>query len=239
MEELAVKINSKTEVIISPANRGAGIEGPVFAVNWFNLKRPWLYNLYAKLAFPHVLKAGGKVLFKAVVKEPLLSFKELDRGNLLIVGYPSPGAFLSMLSSKLFLLKSVLRVKSVEDFIFGFTTRKDEGEEPRTRVTPYTGKNKYMVHIFTSGIKAEISQLLPPAGSIRNLQVYFYGVTVARVGRRDAEGSITHGPFPMDGIIIWEAGEVSEFQQLMATPSYQEFQKSNNTNGIYLLKRIL
>ncbi len=239
MGDLAVKINSKTEVIISPASEVELQEKPLFAINWFNLKRPWLYNIYAKAAFPHVVKAGGKVLFKAVVEESLSSASKLDRKNLLIVGYPSPGAFLSMLTSKMFLLKSILRLKSVEDFIFGFTARKDNGDEPRTRVTPFKGKNKYMVHLFTSENKTEISQLLPPAGSVQNLRVFYFGTTVARIGRRDVKGKITSGPFPIDGIIVWEAGEVSEFRQLLTTQPYQEFQKSNNTNGIYLVRRIL
>jgi len=238
MKEPVVRINKNTEVIISP-EPGESLETPIYAINWFNLNRPWLYNLYSKVAYPHVVKVGGKVLLKAVVTDQLVSEPVFNRTNLLIVRYPSAQAFLSMLSSKLFLLKSILRIKSVKDFIFGFTKRIDEGEEPGSLVNPYPGKSKYMVHVFTTGNKPEISQLIPSVGSISNLQVFYYGITVARIGRRDINGTNTPGPFPVDGIIVWEAGEVSEFQQLMATPTYQEFQNSNQTNGIYLLKRIL
>jgi len=239
MGELSIRINEKTEVLISPVVAGDMIEGPIYATNWFNLKRPWLYKAYAKLAYPHVVKAGGMVLFKGAVTEIVVSDEKLDREQVLIVRYPSQQKFLNMLTGKLFLMKSILRLKSVKDFAFGFAAREDNGAEPTSAIRHYTGNKKYMVHLFTSSNKTNINELSSLSKSEEGPEIFYFGKTAAHIARRDSSGKIAQSPFPIDGLVIWEAGDISELKGLLDSPEYQDYFKSNNTNGAYVVRRIL
>jgi uncharacterized protein (DUF1330 family) len=235
----SIKINNKTEVLVASTIPDDVIEGPVYATNWFNLNRPWLYNVYAKLAFSHVVKVGARVLFKGAVTEVLLSDEILNREQLLIVRYPSPQKFLGMLSSKLFLLKSILRLKSVRDFTFGFGRREDGGAEPAKSVSRYSGDKNYMLHLFTSKSNINIDRSFTGSEKVRELKVFYFGKTVANIGRRDSSGKTTLNPFPVDGVIVWEADDALELKTWLTSHDYQDFLKSNDTNGAYLLRRVL
>ena len=238
----SVRRGSGTKIHITPSatDRQSDLGQPIYAVNWFDLKRSWLYNLYGMLAFPHVRKVDGRVHFKGVLKEKWEGIPELDRKNLLIVRYPDADSFLSMLSGKIFLLKSVLRINAVKDFVFGFTRRVDKGPDPAGRSGKYKGHAYYLVHIFKNDISGNGMPDFDDISSLNtdnNQILHFYGVKTAMIGRSKEEGEVHDNPFFIDGIVVWEANEIQALKQLIFSPGYQQF-KEPFRNQIYLLHRV-
>ncbi len=241
-EPKSVRIGSGTKIHFtpSPADQLSNPGRPIYAVNWFDLKRPWLYNLYGLLAIPHVRKVDGRVHFKGLLKEKWEGKPELDRSNLLIVRYPDADSFLSMLTSKLFLLKSVLRIHAVKDFVFGFTRRMDNGPDPAGKTGKYGGSACYLVHIFSNESNGNG---MPDGDQIRSLRtendqiLHFYGIQTATLGRSKDGGKVKDSPFFIAGILVWEANEFQGLKQLINRPAYQRFKEPYH-NQIYVFDRV-
>jgi hypothetical protein len=132
-----------------------------------------------------------------------------------------------------------LRIKSVRDFTFGFARREDHGAEPPATVTRYSGNKKYMVHLFTSVRKYNIEGLFSELKSAVSPDVFYFGKTVANIERRSSSGGINRSPFPVDGLIIWEADDLSQLKSMLTSDDYQDFLGSNDTNGVYVVRRVL
>ena len=102
------------------------LAGPLFAINWFDARPAWLYHLYNFLASSQLKKIGGKPFFKGHVTRTLSGDDTLARKHLLIINYPSAEHFLNLVSGKVFLAISVLRMLSVRRFSFVMHRRVDE-----------------------------------------------------------------------------------------------------------------
>lgn len=238
----SVRIGSGMKIHITPSatDHESDLGQPIYAVNWFDLKRSWLYNLYGILAYPHVRKVGGRIHFKGVLKEKWEGLPELDRDNLLIVRYPDAESFLSMLSSKIFLLKSLLRINAVTDFVFGFTRRVDNGPDPVGKSGKYAGSAYYLVHIFSNGNNGNGKPVVDQIRALKtenNQILHFFGLKTATIGRSKDGGQIKDNPFFIDGILVWEADEIQALKQLIYSLGYQQF-KIPFRNQIYLFHRV-
>lgn len=240
MNRKSIKINPKTQISITAENDRISLEQPLWTINWFNLKKAKLYNFYNILAFPHVKKAGARVHFKGYIKDKISGHSEFDREMLLIVMYPSAEAFLKMISSKLFLLKSIIRIKSVSRFIFGFTTRIGETPEPPQKPARYVGKNHYLVHHFQSKTMDEEGlKSLTPLFRQYNITNYFQGLKAASLSHTDNSGNEQIQPFFIDGTILIESSNRDSFDQLLNDPVYLQFKENCTENNIYHVNRVI
>ena len=94
-----------------------------------------------------------------------------------------------MVSNKIFLLKSFVRLATVKDFIFGFTHRFDENESTAKIGRKYKGTDKYLVHIFqnkndATSIDTDMLQKL----STNNTTLYYGGIKAAYIGKSENNG---------------------------------------------------
>ncbi len=240
MNRESVVINKKTSVAITGKNDEIDLKGPIWAINWFDLKRPKLYTIYNLLVFSHLKKVGGQAHFKGYIKEKLEGTQELDRQMLLIVKYPNAKAFLNMVSNKIFLLKSVLRLKSVRRFIFGFTKRIGDHPSPPQKPVRYIGKNYYLTHLFQGeGVSEDQIKELTTLFSHHNIVNYFSGLKAATISRIGKDGSEQVQPFFVDGLLLLEAQEQESFELLLNDPIYQAFKNKCTSNNIYQVTRII
>lgn len=240
MNRKTTSLSKKTSVAITGVNKQTDLDSPIWAINWFNLKRPKLYTLYNILVFPHLKKVGGQAHFKGYIKEKLGEDSDFDRQMLLIVNYPTAGAFLQMVSNKLFLLKSLLRLKSVSRFIFGFAKRIGDQPSPPNKAARYVGKNFYLAHVFKGDkVSEEDLQLLKPLFSQYNLVNYFSGLKTATLSRVDEGNEEQEQPFFIDGLFVLEGSERASFEMLLKDPIYEAFKSKCAENHVYWVKRVI
>ncbi|MDA2910832.1 hypothetical protein MYX04_07875 [Nitrospiraceae bacterium AH_259_D15_M11_P09] len=70
------QITRGTKIVFEAVHDKDALTNPLFAINWFNTRSLWLYNIYNKLASRSLFRVGGKVLFKGRVTETLLGLPE-------------------------------------------------------------------------------------------------------------------------------------------------------------------
>jgi len=178
MNPLSKKLTKTITVEIVPTTQGNIEEDRIWAINWFNYKQKWLYSLYNRLASPYVIKVGGQLLFKGHNIKSMFGSEDLARHTLLVVTYPKINNFLEMLTIKAFQLFSVLRVKAVQDFVFGFTRRVDSFAS--TSTPKFIGSESYLVYHYTEDIeKWELYE----AAREHDAKVYFHGEKIAQLKR--------------------------------------------------------
>jgi uncharacterized protein (DUF1330 family) len=200
MNPLKRELTKTISVEIIPAGQGDINTDRIWAINWFNYRRKWLYSLYNRLAAPHVIRVGGQLLFKGHNQRVLFGDEELARHTLLIVTYPKINDFLEMLTIKAFQLTSLLRVKAVNDFVFGFTKRIDKYD---TALMPkYNGSDSYLVYHYQGNGDQE---KLHESAHSHNVKMFFHGEKMARLKRLEEGKDDILAPFFMDGIILFEA----------------------------------
>jgi len=238
-ESISTRISATEKVTITPVIEDFDQHTPVCAINWFDLKRPWFYTLYAALATRYVRKASGKLCFKGTLIKKLQGSDEAQRQNLLIVSYPSARHFLDLVDFRIFQLVSVFRLAAVKDFCFGFTRCQLEKIHAETsRGSGFTRDKTYLVHHFQGDkqwLKTHCKSLF---SSVERHQagVYFCGITSARLGR-EKSGKQQTVPFSMDGILVIAAQSEVTIERLLETESYREFIQHNEENSLYLFAR--
>ena len=231
---VSTQINKNNKVVITPISEQADLEDVLYAINWFNVKRLWMYNLYNMLVAGHVKKLGAKAIYKGIGTQKInIENEELDRRMLLVVMYPSVNSFMKLVSNKLFLLKSIFRVNSVSDFNIGFSKRIDQGTVSKEPTRLYKGDNHYLIHTF-KGSKSEVS--LPNSDEIN---CFFYGVKVAQIGRQKDGEQLENAPLILDGVIIWESDSREELLNFIEKSDYKDFKKELGESNLYLQKRIV
>ncbi len=216
------------------------LDEELYAVNWFDLKRPKLYDLYSQLVYPHVKAVGGKIHFKGVVTEKIKGPDENDRQMLLIVNYPNATQFLSMLNNRMFILKSVLRIKSVDYFTFGFTKRMGSGPQSLDFPVPYEGNSCYLLHHFqTKNSPSKSLYEMEEIMSDCQLTVHYMGFKAALVGRASDEQQLRTQPFLMDGISILQGKDKNQLLTLLEHKEFQKLSSRNLSNNIYHINRTI
>ena len=202
MQQKTYRLNSKTTIVISSSGKRSNLNEPLWAINWFNTKNNTLYNLYGALAFPHVKKVGGEVVFKGKVRETLAGNEALKRALILVVKYPNADGFLGLFSQKLFLIKSILRIKAVKYFVFGFVKKAGGTSQSIAEVRKFKRGISYLIHIIKSD-DAILSY--SKVDSHTGINLFFDGIKTAYVGRSSDTNEVKNGTFFIDRIMIWEA----------------------------------
>lgn len=229
---ITARLSSSLELSIIATGPGHNLEDPLWAINWFDLKRGWLYDLYNKLAVRHVLRVGGRPVLKAQLTKRIVGTEEDTRHMLLIVRYPSAGQFLKMVQSKIFQLKSILRVNAVRNFTFGFMTSLDEPKVMASREDGYKGKLIYLVHHFRRENGGVYEESLKNLATSLDVFTIFMGTKCALIGRKRNNGKLRTAPFLMDGLVVFAAFEESQCEALVDSSEYQDFANGNKSNFI-------
>jgi uncharacterized protein (DUF1330 family) len=200
MNPLRRDLTKTFSVEIIPFGNGDVKTDRIWVINWFNYKKKWLYSLYNRLAAPHVIRVGGQLLFKGHNQRVLFGDEDLARHTLLIVTYPNVDNFLDMLTIKAFQVVSLLRVKAVQDFVFGFTKRKDKHDT--ASMPNNSGSDSYLVYHYQG--KANQEKLYELAHN-HNVKIFFHGEKMAQLKRLEEGKDDILAPFFIDGIIVFEA----------------------------------
>jgi uncharacterized protein (DUF1330 family) len=232
---LEQKVSSNTTVLIQPLISGFNEYSPIFAINWFNIKFTWLYNLYILMASKIVLKAGGVLYFKGTLHSKIEGSEVEQRNNLMIVCYPNSLHFLQMVKNKLFQIISILRNAAVSQFCFGFTQNLVDKSEINN---DFRKGQLYLVHHF-QGEKNWIKENLPALQSVayeHDSEVFYCGITSADIVK-EKSGNQQAAEFFMDGIIVFSAEVEESFNELINNQIYKIFKKKNKTNSLYLFSR--
>lgn len=235
-----IALNKKVSITVTNTNEAFSLDKPIHAINWFNLKSEWLYTFYNLLAYPHVRAVQGKGIFKGKMLEKWEGEEQFDRDYLLIVGYPKADNFLQMISNKIFLFKSLIRLASVKDFVFGFTYRFDDNDGTAKIGRKYKGSDKYLVHVFQnkSGATSTDYEMLKRLAT-NNTTLYYGGIKAAYVGKSENNGELKNNPFFVDGILVWSATNQQHLKKLIESDLYKRFKEEQEHNNIYLFKRLL
>ena len=232
MSPLKRELTKTISVEIIPVGKGDIGTERIWAINWFDYKTKWLYSLYNKLVAPHVIQVGGQLLFKGHLKRALFGEEEFSRETLLIVTYPKVENFLDMLSVKAFQLKSLLRVKSVKNFVFGFTKRVDKNES--APIVKYNGGSSYLVYHYQGNPDHE---KLHELAREQNVKIFFHGEKMAQLKRMEEGKDDVLAPFYMDGILVFEAENEEAVANFAASKGFLQHNIVNKSGFAALFTR--
>ncbi len=233
---------SKTEkVLIKPVVEHFDASADMCAINWFDLKRAWMYQLYGLIASRFVRKVSARLFFKGKLVKQLEGPEDRQRENLLIVCYPGARKFLDLVDFKIFQLASVLRLAAVRRFCFGFTENMLEKADSKGASDKRFNKQQiYLVHHFQGddGWLRENRQSLFASAREHNMQVYFCGLTTAHIAR-EKSGQQQNPEFFMDGILLFAAQSELDIENFTLDDIYSTFKRKNSSNSLYLFSRSL
>ena len=231
-------INKTTNVTLLSANPEALLDSTLWAINWFDLKSGWLYQLYNKVVVKHVKQVGGIPLFKGKLRKVIRDNHRLQREMILIVSYPKADAFLKMISNSGFQRKSILRLLSVKDFVFGFHERKDDGKILAAS-SKFSGKLKYLVHVLPTRHQKIDALKLKDIATGLDIFTHFIGNKTALLGVDKKNNGMQTVPFPIENILIFSAFEDNQFDELLSDPYCQTFSPIEDGSFIGLYNQLL
>jgi len=232
MNQLKRDLTKTISVEIIPVGEGDVSSDRIWAINWFNYKKKWLYGLYNRLAAPHVIRVGGQLLFKGHIQQTVFGAAELARETLLIVTYPKIDNFLEMLTVKAFQIVGLLRVKAVKEFVFGFTKRVDMNAA--APMQKYNGTDAYLVYHYQS--KADKEKLNELARN-ENVKIFFHGEKMAQLKRIESGKEDVLAPFFMDGIIVFEADNDEAIANFAASEGFMQHKMLNKAGFAAIFTR--
>jgi uncharacterized protein (DUF1330 family) len=233
------RITRGTKIVLQAVHDEDVLKNPLFAINWFNTRSLWLYNLYNMIASRSLSKIGGRVLFKGRVMETLLGSPEDTREILLIVNYPSGERFLDLLSNRFFQITSLLRLAAVRDFSFVFNQRVDGPALLEKRNQVFDASRAWAVHLYSSDCDVhEEVQLLRTVAAKDKLTLHFASLRAVIVHSEDNDGKRKAFNHVTDRVVILEA-ENEERIRAAVSGSYHEFAASVSGSYIGLLSRMM
>ena len=209
------------------------INGPLFAINWFDTRLAFVYHFYNLLAAQRVFRIGGKLLFKGKCKQTIAGNPEMARQFLLIVRYPSGTRFLDLLADRIFRLMSVFRIMAVKRFSFVFHKRRQIHETPEAGQS-FDSHDCYAVLHFKTppdgSVEDQFSKLDNIAAA-HQAEIFFAGSRAGQVvltkistGKQDPMSFITDTTVlmktenPQTMAALFAAAEMKDF--LDATPEH-------------------
>lgn len=218
VKSLSVSISKNIEVSIQ-SNDGNSFDEqqPVYAINWFDTKRAWLYKIYGLLAVRTVLKVGGRPYLKA--KCNLIDGEvKLNRKVLLIVKYPSPGAFLKLVGNKYFQLISIFRNASVDQFTFGFASKTSDlpWEKPDHSF-------HYILHHYQAetSVISDFREIMEEISSKDGVQIFFSGKVDKCLVVKSSSKPERKVPVLMDELIIYRSQDRELLERVLKDGKYQ------------------
>jgi len=233
------RITRGTTVVLEAGAHEAALGHPLFAINWFNTRSLWLYDLYNAAAAGSVLKVGATVFFKGRLIETLAGSEEEARRVLLIVNYPSGERLLDLLSGKLFQVVSLLRMLAVRDFSFALNQRVDGPALPEQASRPFERGRAWAVHHFSSDtdVLDDLTALRTLAGSER-LSLHFASQKVAAVCTEADDGTRRPIANITDKVVLFEADTRDGLREALLSAAYREFCLAQHTSYVGLLDRV-
>jgi len=238
-EPLSTRVSASEQVLIKPVVEHFDANADMCAINWFDLKIPWMYQLYGLIASRLVRKVSGKLYFKGKLVKRIEGPKDRQRENLLIVCYPGARTFLDLVDFKIFQIISVLRIAAVKRFCFGFTENILEKSASKGATDPKFRKDQtYLVHHFQGGNNwlSDNRQQLFSSARQHNMDVYFCGLTNAHIAR-EKSGVQLSAEFFMDGILLFAANSEVDIENFTMNDIYSSFKRNNSSNSLYLFSR--
>ena len=138
------------------------------------------------------------------------------------------------------MLKSIMRIKSVEYFTFGFTKRMGAGPQPLDYPVDYQGNSYYLLHTYQtkdppSKFLYEMEDIISDCG----LGVHYMGFKAALIGRATQEQKLRTQPFLMDGLSLFKGNTKEDLLRLLEHSEFQNLSSDNLTNNFYHIERII
>ena len=234
--QIDLNINKSTSISIIASQAEIDLNTAVWAVNWFDTKRKWLYNLYTSIASGFVVKAGGSLWFKGELEQTLAGNEKDARKILLIVKYPTANHFLDLVKMKLFQMVSILRILAVKRFVFGFTQRIEiegliKNRQPKGALC--------LVHHFRNdtGINEQVESISHLASDM-GIHLNYAGLKAATLKRSHSTEGGYDIPFIMDGIFVFEGENKEQLMAFYQSEAYQIFAGSLDNSYVALFRKL-
>ncbi len=238
MNPMKRQINRSTTIALSPLDADDTVSGPYFAINWFDTRAAWLYDLYNLLAVSAVRKAGGKPLFKGTRSRTLVRSRADDRDRLLIVRYPSGEAFLDLLQNRTFQLTSVLRILAVENFSFLLHARSDTSDASALSTTSSFANKHYALHHFRSSRSfAEELERAKAITTKHDVGTFFASEAAVLVSAIGKHGRSRDLPFLTHKLFLFEAHSEEALERAFGSSAYESFLSELDTSYIAFIER--
>ena len=205
----------------------------IHAVNWFNTRWLPLYNFYNSVANRSVLAVGGTPIFKGRLTKTLVGSDQDLRNVLLIVKYPSPVSFQTMLENTYFKIVSLLRTAAVKQFTFCFTKRINGSKNFPLENQVYS----YAIHHFRGHEHVNVlalEALLP-----EEVELIFSSVKTHKLKTVKSDGESTPIPDLMDGVLLYRTINSSRLEDMVASKSYLSLIEQTDSSFIGLLDRLI
>lgn len=205
----------------------------VHAVNWFNVRSLPLYNFYNLIAGRSVTKVGGAPLFKGRLTKQLVGSENDKRTVLLLVRYPSPVHFKTMVGNTYFKVVSLIRALAVKEFTFCLT----QVSENINRVSPMDSSEHYAVHHFRGDKKtiAAVEKLC----SGEEVDLVFASLLTHRLKTVGSGGGEAPVPHLMDGTLLLRASDASTLESMIESEDYQTLIAQTESSFVGLIERLM
>ena len=233
-------ITGGTRVVLDATMPEAALDRPIFAVNWFNTRFSWLYDIYNAAASRSLFAVGAKVFFKGHVVETILGDAGDARQVLLVINYPSGERFLELLSGRVFQLVSVLRVLAVRDFSFAINERVAGPDLLSERIQSFDEHRAWAVFHFSSEgrIRGDLASLAAIAAA-HGVEIHFASQRVAVVKTRRRDGKPGRIDSVTDKVVIFEAESDQSLREAVSSAEFEDFVRAQRTPYVGLLRRVL
>lgn len=233
------QITKGTKIVLEPASDSADLMQPLFAINWFNTRANWLYNLYNLIAARSVFQVGAAAFFKGHVTETLLGSADVARQLLLIVNYPSGERFLDLLSGRYFQVTSLLRLAAVRNFSFVLNARVDGPPLLQSRSQQFDASHGWAVHHYSSSqdMGEQLEQLRQITAQ-SGIELHFASVRSALVHSEDSAAKRTAMNAITDRVVLLEATSPQQLKDAVRGP-YSKFIESVDNSYLGMLSRVM
>ncbi|WP_271782077.1 hypothetical protein [Aquimarina algiphila] len=234
LEEITCRVSKKRAIIIRATDANVSLSNEVFAINWFNTKNRSLYNFYNLLAARSVYKVGARPIFKGEITKKLIGNSDQHREMLLIVKYPSVASFKSLLDNLYFKLISVFRIKAVQDFNFGFSSKND------LSFNKTKDKSKiYIIHHYQGKVDRVWLQEMINLASKYKVHLFYSGSISSRLYVKDKKKEDKTIPCMLDGVLVWYADTEEDITSFVVDKTYKNLLTQVANSYVGILKRSL
>ena len=227
----------RAEIVGNPDD----INGPLYAINWFDTRLAFVYHFYNLLAAARVFRVGARVMFKGKCKQTISGDSELARQFLLIVNYPSGTKFMDLLADRFFQLTSVFRIMAVKQFSFVFHKRREIHGTPEPG-KPFDSNDCYaLLHIDGSDDRTFDDRLaeLDDIAASHQVEIFFAGSGTGQVVLVDKSGKRDPMPFITQSTVLFKTADPQLMAQLFDSAAMQEFLAAVPGHFVSYIKRTM
>ena len=211
----------RAEIVGNPVD----INGPLYAINWFDTRLAFIYHFYNLLAAQRVFRVGAKVMFKGKCQQTIGGDSEMARQFLLIVSYPSGNRFMDLLADRIFQLMSVFRIMAVKQFSFVFHKRTEIHQTPAAGLSFDASDCYAVLHLDkpASGSNDDRLSVLDGIATSYQAEIFFAGSLAGQVVLVNKSGKQDPMPFITDCTVLLKTGNNQSMATLFASPEMEAF----------------